>query len=102
MTGHLDDAELDQESPIYSFSFGLSSVFVIGGPTKDERPVAIKLDSGDLLIMSGHARRCYHGVPRVLEGSFGGMYLYIICLEIHFHQNPSITPTTPTIMCLIT
>ncbi|CAD8194971.1 unnamed protein product [Paramecium pentaurelia] len=70
MTGHLDDAELDQVSPIYSFSFGLSSVFVIGGPTKDEKPIALKLDSGDLLVMSGHARRCYHGVPRILANSF--------------------------------
>lgn len=35
MTGHLDDAEIDQVSPIYSFSFGLSCVFIIGGPTRD-------------------------------------------------------------------
>lgn len=91
MTGHLDDAELDQESPIYSFSFGLSSVFVIGGPTKDERPVAIKLDSGDLLVMSGHARRCYHGVPRVLVDSFNGVYVYYIIQVIHLLLNHLIT-----------
>ena len=30
MTGHLDDAELDQESPIFSYSIGLSCVFLIG------------------------------------------------------------------------
>ena len=48
MTGHLDDAEEDQESPIYSFSFGLSCVFVIGGRTKEEKPTAVRLDSGDL------------------------------------------------------
>lgn len=35
MTGHLDDAEYDQESPIYSFSFGLSCIFLMGGRTKD-------------------------------------------------------------------
>lgn len=34
MTGHLDDAEIDQISPIYSFSFGLSCIFLIGGNTK--------------------------------------------------------------------
>lgn len=34
MTGHLDNAEEDQNSPIYSFSFGLSCIFVIGGLTK--------------------------------------------------------------------
>lgn len=49
MTGHLDDAEIDQESPIYSFSFGLSCIFLMGGRTKEEEPTAIKLNSGDLL-----------------------------------------------------
>ena len=49
MTGHLDDAEIDQESPIYSFSFGLSCVFLIGGPTKEDKPTAVRLNSGDLL-----------------------------------------------------
>ena len=48
MTGHLDDAEIDQESPIYSFCLGLSCVFLIGGKTKETKPVAVQLDSGDL------------------------------------------------------
>lgn len=73
MTGHLDDAEIDQESPIYSFSFGLSCIFLMGGRTKEEEPTAIKLNSGDLLsnffpnlVMAGESRKCYHGVPRIL------------------------------------
>lgn len=70
MGGHLDDGEPDQEHPIISFSFGLSCVFLIGGKTKEEKPHAIKLDTGDVLIMSKEARVCYHGVPRVLKGSF--------------------------------
>ena len=49
MTGHLDDAEYDQVSPIYSFSFGLSCVFLMGSMNKDVRPMAIRLDSGDLM-----------------------------------------------------
>ena len=48
MTGHLDDAEIDQTSPIYSFSFGLSCIFLIGGPTKETKPVSVQLNSGDL------------------------------------------------------
>jgi len=48
MTGHLDDAENDQISPIYSFSFGLSCVFVMGGLTKDIKPIPVRLNSGDL------------------------------------------------------
>jgi alkylated DNA repair protein alkB family protein 1 len=70
MGGHLDDGEKDQVSPIISFSFGLSCVFLMGGPTKDIKPHAIKLNSGDVLVMSGKSRICYHGVPRVLEDTF--------------------------------
>ena len=69
MTGHLDDAEIDQDSPIFSFSLGLSCVFLIGAPSKEVEPLALKLETGDLLVMSGHSRRCYHGVPRVIENS---------------------------------
>ena len=70
MTGHLDDGEKDQISPIISFSVGLSCVFLMGEDKKDVKPLAIRLDSGDVFIMSGHARTCYHGVPRVIEDSF--------------------------------
>lgn len=49
MTGHLDDAEVDQLSPIYSFSFGLDCIFLIGGRTKEQKPIAVRLQSGDLL-----------------------------------------------------
>ena len=70
MTGHLDDAELDQVSPIFSFSFGLSCVFLIGSESKDDKPLAIRLDSGDLCVMAGESRKSWHGVPRVIENSF--------------------------------
>ena len=52
MNGHLDDGEPDQEHPIFSFSLGLSCIFLIGGETKDIKPLALRLDSGDLVIMS--------------------------------------------------
>lgn len=49
---------------------GLSCVFLIGGTEKNEVPLSLLLNSGDLLVMSGYARTCYHGVPRVIENSF--------------------------------
>ena len=70
MGGHLDDGEPDQEHPIFSYSFGLSCIFLIGGISKDDQPFAIILESGDLCIMSGFSRKCYHGVPKVIAGSF--------------------------------
>ena len=37
------------------------------GQTKDETPVALRLRSGDAVVMAGPARMCYHGIPRVLR-----------------------------------
>lgn len=56
MTGHLDDGEEDQESPIFSFSFGAPCVFLMGDKTKDFEPIPIMLSSGDLMVMSGYSR----------------------------------------------
>ncbi|KAF9532924.1 hypothetical protein CPB83DRAFT_867295 [Crepidotus variabilis] len=70
LMAHADRSELNSTSPLVSISLGLSSVFLIGGPTRDTEPVPILLRSGDVVIMSGPGcRRAYHGIPRVLEGS---------------------------------
>lgn len=69
MGGHVDDAELDLSLPLVSLSLGLSAVFLFGGPTRDDPPEAIWLHSGDAIVVTGEARLCYHGVPRIMEGS---------------------------------
>lgn len=66
MIGHLDDGEIDQVNPIFSYCYGLSCVFLLGYPEKGKEPLAIELEAGDLMIMSGFSRVCYHGVPRVI------------------------------------
>lgn len=66
--GHKDDAEEHDTMPIVSLSLGCEGVFLIGGHSKDETPTALMLHSGDVLVLSGHARQCYHGVPRILPG----------------------------------
>lgn len=66
MSGHLDDAELYMDEPIVSLSIGCPAVFQIGGRTKDVIPVSILLESGDVVIMGGESRHCFHGVPIVL------------------------------------
>ena len=70
MTGHLDDGEIDQVNPIFSFCYGLSCVFLIGFPERNKEPLAVQLEAGDLMIMSGFSRICYHGVPRIIEDSY--------------------------------
>ncbi|GAA5957178.1 hypothetical protein JCM3765_005430 [Sporobolomyces pararoseus] len=70
LMGHTDHSEIDSVQPLVSLSLGLSSVFLVGGLTKDIPPLAILLRSGDGLIMSGRqGRRAYHGLPRVLENT---------------------------------
>jgi hypothetical protein len=46
-----------------SLSLGCSAVFLMGGPGREQRPSAIMLHSGDLLVLAGPARGCYHGGP---------------------------------------
>ena len=64
--GHKDDAEVHADCPIVSLSLGCDAVFLIGGATKDVVPTAVWVHSGDAIVLSGPARQCYHGVPRVM------------------------------------
>ena len=50
-------------------SLGHACVFLLGGPTRDTPPLPIILRSGDILVLSGDARRAFHGVPRIIENS---------------------------------
>ncbi|KAI9033898.1 hypothetical protein CLU79DRAFT_726058 [Phycomyces nitens] len=69
LMAHVDKSELNMEAPLVSASFGLSCIYLVGGPTKDTTPVALRLSSGDVLVMTGDSRKAYHGVPRILEGT---------------------------------
>uniref|UniRef100_A0A131XUE1 Putative alkylated dna repair protein alkb log 1 n=1 Tax=Ixodes ricinus TaxID=34613 RepID=A0A131XUE1_IXORI len=64
--GHVDNSELALDAPVVSASFGQTAVFLVGGATRERRPHALLLRSGDVLVMSGPARLAYHAVPRVL------------------------------------
>lgn len=70
--GHLDDAERDMRHPIVSISLGAPGILLIGGPTRDETPTPLWLRSGDVVIFAGPARKCYHGLPRILSDWEGG------------------------------
>ncbi|KAK5580639.1 hypothetical protein RB653_000661 [Dictyostelium firmibasis] len=70
MGGHLDDAEQEMEKPIISISFGSTAVFLMGAETRDIAPVPLFIRSGDIVIMGGRSRYCYHGVAKIVENSF--------------------------------
>ncbi|EOA38150.1 hypothetical protein CARUB_v10009622mg [Capsella rubella] len=63
--GHLDDMEADWSKPIVSMSLGCKAIFLLGGKSKEDPPHAMYLRSGDVVLMAGDARECYHGVPRI-------------------------------------
>ncbi|KAG8448999.1 hypothetical protein GDO86_015891 [Hymenochirus boettgeri] len=77
---HVDESELDHQSPLLSFSFGQSCIFLLGGLTREHTPTAMMMHSGDIMVMSGQSRLLYHAVPRILP--FPGGDLLPPCLSV--------------------
>ena len=71
LAGHVDDAEANLDRPIVSLSLGCPAVFLLGGASRDEEPVAVLLRSGDAAVLTGETRRWFHGVPRIFAGEEG-------------------------------
>eukprot|EP00912_Choanoflagellata_sp_UC4_P000778 UC4_evm4s488 len=70
MCGHVDKSEDDLSVPIISVSLGCSAIFLCGGIDADgAEPLPILLRSGDILVMSGQSRLCWHGVPAIIPGT---------------------------------
>lgn len=67
MGGHRDDLEFAMDKPIVSISMGLPAIFLLGGRTKEDKPVVpILIRKGDVLCMGGSSRLNYHAMARVL------------------------------------
>ena len=67
--GHTDHSERNYSAPLLSFSFGQSAIFLLGGKDKTVKPSAIRIRNGDVLVMSGPSRLCYHAIPKILQDS---------------------------------
>ena len=66
---HRDEDEDDLSAPVLSVSLGDTAVFRIGGPERGGKTEILKLTSGDVLVMGGASRLCYHGIDRVIVGT---------------------------------
>ena len=66
---HRDADEEDFSAPVVSISLGDTALFRIGGTERGGRTESLKLSSGDVLVMGGKSRLCYHGIDRVLSGT---------------------------------
>ncbi len=49
LSGHTDDSELNHEAPLISFSLGHDAIFLLGGPTREEEPMALRVRRSVLL-----------------------------------------------------
>ena len=66
---HRDADEEDFSAPVLSVSLGDTAVFRMGGPERGGKTETLKLSSGDVLVMGGASRLCYHGIDRVIAGT---------------------------------
>jgi alkylated DNA repair protein (DNA oxidative demethylase) len=66
---HRDADEEDFSAPVVSISLGDTAIFRIGGPERGGSTRSLKLSSGDVLVMGGESRLCFHGIDRVLPGT---------------------------------
>ena len=66
---HQDRDEKDFAAPILSLSLGADCRFRIGGTRRGDKASSLILSSGDLIVMGGQARLCFHGVDRILPAS---------------------------------
>lgn len=66
---HVDQDEPAREAPVVSLSLGASAWFRLGGATAKDPTTRMRLQSGDVIILGGAARRYRHGIDRVIPGS---------------------------------
>ncbi len=66
---HVDNDEEDFSAPVISISLGDSCLFRFGSIARGGKTQSIKLESGDVIILSGESRLIYHGVDRIYPGT---------------------------------
>lgn len=66
---HQDRDEQDLAAPVVSISLGDSALFRFGGTARGGKTQSITLHSGDVLVMGGPSRLCFHGIDRIYPGT---------------------------------
>lgn len=62
---HQDRDEQDFAAPVVSISLGDDCLFRVGETTRSGRTVSFRLQSGDIVVLGGEGRLCFHGVDRI-------------------------------------
>ena len=66
---HQDMDELDVHAPILSVSLGDQALYRLGGLARKDKTQSFRLNSGDVLVLTGPARMRFHGVDRIYPGT---------------------------------
>jgi len=66
---HQDRDEADFDAPVVSVSFGDTGVFRVGGTSRRGPTSSFRLESGDVMVLTGESRLSFHGIDRVIGGS---------------------------------
>jgi alkylated DNA repair protein (DNA oxidative demethylase) len=66
---HQDCDESEFAAPVLSISLGNTCLFRIGGLARTDRTQSLKLESGDVFLLGGEGRLCFHGVDRIYPGT---------------------------------
>lgn len=66
---HQDKDEQNLDAPVVSVSLGDDCLFRISSTTRGGATQSIRLASGDIVVMGGVGRLCYHGVDKIYPGS---------------------------------
>jgi alkylated DNA repair protein (DNA oxidative demethylase) len=62
---HQDRDEADFEAPVVSVSLGDACLFRVGQTSRNGPTVSFRLESGDVVVLGGAGRLCFHGVDRI-------------------------------------
>jgi DNA oxidative demethylase len=66
---HQDRDEKEFDAPVLSMSLGDACLFRFGGLKRNDPTRSVRLESGDLLLIGGPSRLCFHGVDRIYPGT---------------------------------
>jgi DNA oxidative demethylase len=66
---HQDKDEQDFAAPVVSLSLGATCLFRVGGCKRSDPTAAVRLSSGDAVVLRGTGRLAFHGVDRILPGT---------------------------------
>ena len=66
---HQDRDEAALAAPVVSISLGDDCLFRFGGTSRGGKTQSMRLRSGDVLLIGGASRLCFHGVDRIYPGT---------------------------------